>query len=428
MRPAMAMLIVGALSLSCTAPASRSPSLGGWDACEFVTGEDVARALPQNWTSSPGIADVPWQGRLAQTRCEYMAGDFRSIVVYAEASNDEHPAEARVKDVLVDEGYRIKFDLPPSTTAEGGSVRGFWVTVDAEGGHHRGELHLFFDRDYPSRPGDGAIPARPRRLHAYVVLYLTDLPLFTFSAAEPGAACALPGQETTTVVACKLLPTLQQKVWQGLDRLSVFGQAPPEQDAGVMDVSPDRPEQDSPDGPGPDAGEAGLPLQNFTSEVAFRFCRRQHECCSATERAGGLTSDGETACLLQFATALDVLVAGTTPSLAAGRMAYDGARASDCIGLLDSAACDELKQGQPTGLPCLDAFRPSVPLGGACTSHLECTTGLCRAGAPGAGTICEERRASGELCDLDEACVTGQCSRTEGKCLPAEPAPWCRGF
>jgi hypothetical protein len=149
-------------------------------------------------------------------------------------------------------------------------------------------------------------------------------------------------------------------------------------------------------------------------------------------------------------------------AIAAGRIAYDGGSAGQCISQLSAEGCDSLR----VPAACWQALRGTVPEAGACYEDVDCASGRCtglgqacpgncgpalgQAGEPCSNNGCDSRRGlsclatgkcgqplgAGERCsghgDCQDglACI-GVCTTLGvgapcGYDAPCGPAAWCR--
>jgi Dickkopf N-terminal cysteine-rich region len=111
-------------------------------------------------------------------------------------------------------------------------------------------------------------------------------------------------------------------------------------------------------------------------------------------------------------------VTDTTPQLVAdvksGKTLYDAAKAGTCLDSLGSFGCNQSSMNM-TSSACDEAFKGTLPGGGACINDQECVSANCdRAGCDGTVAcctgLCAAARvtvAEGGTCGLDATCVTG---------------------
>jgi hypothetical protein len=220
-------------------------------------------------------------------------------------------------------------------------------------------------------------------------------------------------------------------------------------------------------------GDRGVPVAYLGETIGQHMCPRLFECCESQEIRAKLSpwSDTEDSCLsfytFYFGGWLQPLV---RESVAAGRMVYHGDRAADCLDLLSSMSCADFgaaySQMPPWG-GCADPFEGLVVNGSACANNLECANGYCEGEAtdndgnvtaegtcrsrPTAGSSCPDGECaegaycdsglSGDVCvatvdpgadcDVDAACVTGNCvgiDRINDLAGTCAESPTCDGW
>jgi hypothetical protein len=111
-------------------------------------------------------------------------------------------------------------------------------------------------------------------------------------------------------------------------------------------------------------------------------------------------------------------VTDTTPQLVAdvrsGKTLYDAAKAGTCIDAYASFGCDESSMNVAPAA-CDEAFKGTVPVGGACVSTQQCASSTCDlTGCNGTAACClgtcvaaRVTVAEGGACGLDATCATG---------------------
>jgi hypothetical protein len=141
-----------------------------------------------------------------------------------------------------------------------------------------------------------------------------------------------------------------------------------------------------------------IPLESYATEYARAACATSDRCGTGYFVAF-LTQEQITNCTTQMAQFLESnLVAQLKTSIAAGRIAYDGAKARACI----EAAAESECGASLTAEDCLDTFQGLIPDGGACTTDEECAATSRCSGADGctAGT-CVHVPQRGEACTVE---------------------------
>ncbi|MFK7990124.1 MAG: hypothetical protein AB8I08_29160 [Sandaracinaceae bacterium] len=143
-----------------------------------------------------------------------------------------------------------------------------------------------------------------------------------------------------------------------------------------------------------------IPFEELPNESALISCELLFDCCAEGQRQGYVA---ESSCVTERTA--EVVTTELVASVEAGRIAYDGAAASQCFGM---ATCT-LEDLDPE--ICNRVYTGLVPAGGACTFGLDCANGpqFCVDG------VCAAPAALGETCA--GPCVEGAfCSTTSMRC------------
>lgn len=151
----------------------------------------------------------------------------------------------------------------------------------------------------------------------------------------------------------------------------------------------------------PEAG--GVPIAEYDALLHEFICWHMFECCTEAEMAflaAALESFTPESCYAWFATNDATLLA---VSEANGRIQYDPQVAAAYFAALYEAGCSE-----PAAQD--DGITPLVEIGGACSSHRDCVTGVCYGVSwlP-ADPACAEPRQVGEACGEDGECGSEFC-------------------
>jgi hypothetical protein len=103
----------------------------------------------------------------------------------------------------------------------------------------------------------------------------------------------------------------------------------------------------------------------------------------------------------------------------AGKIAYDGAKASACLQVFASH-CGAFGGPKPQG-PCAGVFKGLGALASPCTVGEQCATGYCKeATAPGCPRACANPVGKGEACMTHDGCA-GELLCSAGKCVEKKP-------
>ncbi len=123
----------------------------------------------------------------------------------------------------------------------------------------------------------------------------------------------------------------------------------------------------------------------------------------------------------------DGMFAKLPAALDSGKVKYDAGQVAACLAALRAEGC-ALFTTRASGA-CEGALDGAVPLGGDCTSSLECDASLyCKAtdSCPGK---CSEPEGAGVACSEDDACKSGlRCDESRGTCeAPRKVGERCKG-
>lgn len=154
---------------------------------------------------------------------------------------------------------------------------------------------------------------------------------------------------------------------------------------------------------------ASLRLEAFQTAAARQVCLSLATCPPGPGPDDRVWFDSEAGCLGVSAAmghfGLDDLARG----VAAGRIAYDGTRAAECLATM--AGCDTLLALDSPA--CRATFKGVVAGGGACTQDAECAAGGCEGTGECArcAAVLAEGAACGwsAQCGRDRGCVGGHC-------------------
>lgn len=118
---------------------------------------------------------------------------------------------------------------------------------------------------------------------------------------------------------------------------------------------------------------------------------------------------------------LDLELSAVNAGIEAGRIRYDGERATECLEAITKWWCDEESGRRVEGIPeCVDVLSGALELGQQCASAHECAEGWCDTQAPCSERTCVQIQ---ESCG-DDFCVTSSefCDRSSDTCRARRPA------
>jgi len=137
----------------------------------------------------------------------------------------------------------------------------------------------------------------------------------------------------------------------------------------------------------------GIPIEDLGDELVGQLCERMVRC--------GVYAD-DAACRADFDPLIDQLV----HQVDAGRVAYDGELAAECLEAASGAACDRTAEENRIQLQaCVDALKGTVADGAQCFNDQECISEDCVV----------------ETCTM--ACCAGTCGRTIVPAAIGAPCP-----
>jgi hypothetical protein len=153
-------------------------------------------------------------------------------------------------------------------------------------------------------------------------------------------------------------------------------------------------------------GGSSVGIEDFPQKYAQTLCKKNFDCCDASELAGKTMST----CVTDNQTVIGILVAEINSSQAQGRASYDAKQSGTCIDSLNAMTCDEFKQGIGGNMAaCMAFIMPKVAQGGACTQGFECTTGNCE-GAETDPVVDGMCVAAPVLAGVGQSCAANACA------------------
>jgi len=186
-------------------------------------------------------------------------------------------------------------------------------------------------------------------------------------------------------------------------------------------------------------GDGGVPLDQFDDGIARSACTKIFACCDVGARnallfdfnPSTLTTEAECEDRVRAFVRMDISL--EQPAIEAGKIAYHGDVASDCLAALDSASCSELRYDLFSAGSCGQVLVGTVARGEACDTGPECAgdDSFCMGSSPPlVPGICAVRPAEGKPCP-DGECARGSYCKGEfpgGTCAPLEadggPCQW----
>lgn len=201
-------------------------------------------------------------------------------------------------------------------------------------------------------------------------------------------------------------------------------------DAANTDDAPDATDDT---GPGQDDAPAPIAYDDLYGAMAEAYCVRVFACCDDRERRLGtiipyadsrpdlptveacityMTAELERSSLLQF-------LAGPVSD---ERVRYDEARAAECVAQYAAMSCEDFARERPLRVRDMRSCSPFVgtrATGDVCEYDQQCVTGYCVFAKPGSDKTCEPLPTNGETCSSGR-CADGLfCHFAANVCEPA---------
>ncbi len=185
--------------------------------------------------------------------------------------------------------------------------------------------------------------------------------------------------------------------------------------------------------------------QSIEERYAEAVCAKNFQCCSADEIAPD-TSEDE--CRDGLEVGVATLIAGAEQDDDEGLVDFSEDNLERCLDAIEAAGCDAWPAvaNEP---PCSEVVVGKVEVGGSCFDDDECVSGRCSgtcqatvaegADCTGAdcgpdlycdGSICQPRKAAGQVCTSFDECLSEDCvlvaGATESTCAGAPCYQGCR--
>jgi len=176
------------------------------------------------------------------------------------------------------------------------------------------------------------------------------------------------------------------------------------------------------------SGSGPVAIDSLAHELAVVTCNMLMRCNPNTVLA--TASYGQQCVTTLEKEFADQSIAGLEAAIASGKSAYDGTNVRACLDLYPQLACDysNVSLLEPA---CSNIGGGTVPLGGACNSHFECTssgsTTRCQSSTSTCPGVCAAKAGVGQPCPSGSECQqTLKCDPVDDLCkLPLKEGDAC---
>jgi hypothetical protein len=171
-------------------------------------------------------------------------------------------------------------------------------------------------------------------------------------------------------------------------------------------------------------GGEELSLDGLADGLAEAFCERIYTCCSTAQRAGAQDAIGtdRSSCDALTRTSYQEELGELRTAISAGKVTFDGERASACVSATRGQACASFDRNEPIA-ECDEVLRGTTAAGGSCRQSWECASSFCRPGTPPGPGTCVVQKPNGAPCQSGDECVSFNCDAGTDTCTTFQPPP-----